>query len=121
MAEHFVAREDELTEGERKLVSINGVEIGVFRVNGEFYGWRNECPHAGGPVCQGLTIKGVEERLDEKLCSQGIHFIDGSLHVVCPWHGFEFDLCTGRHAGTGNVRLKGHDVNVRNGDIYVTI
>lgn len=121
MAEFFVTHENELADGERKLISINGVEIGVFRVNGELYGWRNECPHAGGPVCQGVTIKGVEERLDKNLCSRGIHYIDESLHVVCPWHGFEFDLCTGRHAGTNKVRLKSHAVRVRNGDIYVTV
>jgi nitrite reductase/ring-hydroxylating ferredoxin subunit len=121
MADVFVARDSELAEGERRVISADGVEIGVFRIGGALYGWRNECPHAGGPVCQGRMIKGVEERLDDNRRSLGIHFVDGSMHVVCPWHGFEFDVRTGRHAGTAKVRLKRHAVEVRAGDIYVMV
>ncbi len=117
----FVARDSELADGERRVVSADGVEIGVFRIDGALYGWRNECPHAGGPVCQGRMIKGVEERLDDKRHSLGIHFVDGSCHVVCPWHGFEFDVKTGVHAGTASVRLKRHAVEVRDGAIYVVV
>jgi nitrite reductase/ring-hydroxylating ferredoxin subunit len=121
MAEVFVARDSELTDGDRRVISADGVEIGVFRVAGALYGWRNECPHSGGPVCQGRTIRGVEERIDADRKSLGIHFVDGSAHVVCPWHGFEFDITTGRHAGTEKVRLKNHAVKVRDGDIYVVV
>lgn len=121
MREVFVAREGEIGDGERKVVADGEVEIGVFRVNGEFYAWDNDCPHQGGPVCQGRMIKGVEERLDTEMRSLGIHYADGVYNVVCPWHGYEFNICTGRHAGIPGIRLKGYPVNVRNGDIYVVI
>lgn len=120
MTQVFVARDSELVEGERKVISVDGVDVGVFRVDGELYGWRNHCPHAGGPVCQGKLMQGVEERLDENRRSLGIHYKAGSQHVVCPWHGFEFDLKTGKHAGIDRFRLKSHAVEVRDGDIYVT-
>ena len=52
-------------------------------------------------------MRRVEERLDSERKSLGIHYIEGSLNVVCPWHGWEFDVRTGRHVGLGTVRLAG--------------
>jgi nitrite reductase (NADH) small subunit len=117
--EIFVAREAEMSDGERKIVIDDKVEIGVFRVDGAYYAWRNECPHQGGPVCQGKLMQGVEERLDAQRRSLGIHYRAGSLHIVCPWHGFEFDVRTGRHAGYAAMRLASYPVKVRDGEVYV--
>ncbi|MQA93068.1 MAG: Rieske 2Fe-2S domain-containing protein, partial [Gemmatimonas sp.] len=50
---HWVAGPDELSEGDRKIVGVGPLEIGVFRVNGSYVAWRNVCPHAGAPVCRG--------------------------------------------------------------------
>ena len=66
-------------------------------------------------------MKGVEERLDSERRSLGIHYVEGSLHVVCPWHGYEFDVRTGRHAGISSVRLASYPVKLRDGDIYVVV
>ncbi|WP_431284967.1 Rieske (2Fe-2S) protein [Humitalea sp. 24SJ18S-53] len=121
MQEVFVGQEDEIPEGGRKVVVAGGIEIGVFRVDGQLQAWRNECPHQGGPVCQGKMMKGVEERLDADRRSLGIHYKEGSLHVVCPWHGYEFDLRTGRHAGLDRIRLAAHKVTVRQGAVFVSV
>ncbi len=121
MKEIFVGREDDIAEGGRKVIAVEGDEIGVFKVGGAFYAWKNHCPHQGGPVCQGRMIKGVEERLDDERRSLGIHYKDDSLHVVCPWHGYEFDVRTGRHAGIASVRLANYPVTLRDGDIYVVV
>lgn len=117
----FVAREADIAEGGRKVIVAGDFEVGVFRVGGKLYAWRNECPHAGGPVCQGRLMKRVEERLDENRRSLGIENVDGTLDIICPWHGFEFDVCTGRHVGLSRIRLQGYPVKVRKGEIYVTI
>jgi nitrite reductase (NADH) small subunit len=119
MREIFVARADEMADGERRIVIDDKAEIGVFRVDGRFYAWRNNCPHQGGPVCQGKLMPGVEERLDGERRSLGIHYRAGSLNIVCPWHGFEFDVRTGRHAGTATLRLAPCPVELRDGEIYV--
>ena len=121
MREILVAREGEISAGGRKVVSVDGVEIGLFRVDGKVFAWRNECPHQGGPVCQGKLMKAVEERLDDERRSLGIHYIDGSLNIVCPWHGFEFDVRTGGSFGASKMRLKRYPITVREGDIYVSI
>jgi nitrite reductase/ring-hydroxylating ferredoxin subunit len=120
MKEIFVAHEHEISDGGRRIViDDDNVEIGVFRVDGAFYAWRNDCPHQGGPVCQGKLMQGTEERLDAERRSLGIHYCADSLNIVCPWHGFEFDVRTGRHFGHAKMRLASYPVTVRDGQIYV--
>lgn len=121
MREVFVAHEAEIADGGRKVVIADEQEIGVFRVEGALYAWRNECPHQGGPICQGRLMQGVEERLDGERRSLGIHHADGVTNIVCPWHGYEFNVRTGRHAGIAAIRLKGVPVRLRDGDIYVVL
>jgi len=119
--EVFVAREADIPDGERKVIEVDGVEIGVFHVDRTFYAWRNDCPHQGGPVCQGRLMKRVEERLDGERRSLGIHYVDGALNIICPWHGYEFDVRTGRHAGQASLRLAGCPVRLRDGEVYVVL
>jgi nitrite reductase/ring-hydroxylating ferredoxin subunit len=121
MREIFVAREADLADGDRRIVIDGDTEIGVFNVDGQFVAWRNECPHQGGPVCQGKLMKGCEERLDAQRRSLGIHYREGSMHLVCPWHGYEFDARTGRHAGYDGLGLASYPVKLRDGDVYVVV
>ena len=121
MKEIFVARDSDIADGGRKVIAAGGVEVGVFRVNGALYAWRNECPHQGGPVCQGRLMQRVEERLDGERRSLGMHYVDGTLNIVCPWHGYEFDVRTGQHAGLAALRLSGCPVTLRDGEIYVVL
>lgn len=116
-----MADESELEDGGRKVIVADGVEIGIFKVDGAFYAWRNDCPHQGGPICQGKLMKGVEERLDADRRSLGIHYKDDVLNVVCPWHGYEFNVRTGRHAGLSVIKLAGYPVTLRGGEIYVVV
>ena len=63
MAEKFVAKASEMTDGDRRIVFVGDHEIGVFRHEGKYYAYSNFCLHQGGPACEGLTIAKVEERL----------------------------------------------------------
>ena len=50
--------------------------------------------------------------------SRGLRFTK-DRHVVCPWHGYEFDLDTGRHPGDPRVRLRPIPVRVADdGDLH---
>jgi nitrite reductase/ring-hydroxylating ferredoxin subunit len=51
VSRHVVAKADEIEPGASKLVTVNGREIGLFNVKGEFYALANRCPHQGGPMC----------------------------------------------------------------------
>ena len=56
MTRHVVAKVDEIPAGERKLVTVNGREIGIFNVGNNFYGLINRCPHQGAPLCTGAIV-----------------------------------------------------------------
>lgn len=115
-----VAASDDVAEGGRVVVDVEGVEVGIFRLDGELYAWSNHCAHVGGPVCQGKMINRVVERLDEERRSLGDDFSD-QVHIVCPWHGYEFDLRTGRHPADAGIALRGHPVSEREGEILVEL
>ena len=96
MAEQFVAKATEMKDGDRRIVFMGEHEVGVFKEKGEYYAYSNFCLHQGGPACEGLTIAKVEERIMPDKTSRGLYFSETELHFVCPWHGYEFDISTGR-------------------------
>jgi nitrite reductase/ring-hydroxylating ferredoxin subunit len=105
----------------RKLIESGGVEVGVFQLGGEFYAYENVCPHMGGPACQGKVIAKVEEMVMPDRTSKGMEFSKTKMNVVCPWHGFEFDIRTGRHHGNARYRLKPIKVRVEDGHVIVSL
>ncbi len=113
-----IGRFDDLKDGDYRIVAIDAFEVGVFRDKDALVAYENRCPHAEGPVCQGRIFNRVEETLDEGQRHVGLRF-SGDRHIVCPWHGWEFNLATGRHPGDPRMRLKSVGVEVRDGDIYV--
>ncbi len=50
MTRHIVARTSEIPPGGNKVVGVDGREIVVFHVNGEFFALLNRCPHEGAPL-----------------------------------------------------------------------
>jgi nitrite reductase (NADH) small subunit len=121
MIEHFFANEEEIKDREQLVKVFNEREVGLFRLGDEYYAWENNCPHMGGPVCQGRIINRVDELLDNEKKSHGYRYVEEDVHIVCPWHGYEFNIRTGGHPGDSRAQLKGFVVNVRSGEIYVEI
>ena len=118
-AQHPVAASDQVPEGGRHVVDIGGTTIGVFRFKGALYAYENVCAHEGGPVCQGRLVSRVTETLDEQQRSTGLAFDTDDLHIVCPWHGFEYSLATGAHPGKPQIRLRSFPVEEAEGTVYV--
>lgn len=115
MGKHIVAAVADLPPGTRKLIEAEGRRIAVFNVRGEYFALNDRCPHEGGSLCAGklsaLTVSkepGVYEwtREDE--------------FIRCPWHGWEFDLRTGRSVcDPRTMRVRLYDVRVEHGDDLV--
>jgi nitrite reductase/ring-hydroxylating ferredoxin subunit len=40
---------------------------------------------------------------------------------VCPWHGYEYNVRTGRNSGHPNLRLRPVETVVRDGSVYVRL
>jgi nitrite reductase (NADH) small subunit len=120
MEEVAVGRFAELADGDYKVFAVDAFEVGVFRIGDKLVAYRNECPHAGGPVCQGKIFHQIEEALTPDMKSAGLRH-SKRRNVVCPWHGYEFDIETGCHPGDPKVRLTPVGVAVRGGEIFVAV
>ena len=117
----YIADASEFEEGDCRVVVRQGLEIGVYRVEGDFYAYENLCPHQGGPVCRGKVIKKVEELLGQNRTSLGLTYSEEQTHIVCPWHGYEYNVKTGIHPGDSTVRLRKFKVEERDGAVYVIV
>ena len=78
-------RAADIPEGSAKLVRVQGEEIAVFRQDGKLCAIQNACPHEGGQLSKG--------------------WIEGEA-VVCPLHGYKFDLKTGICSSDPHLKAK---------------
>ena len=118
MREFFVGKASEFKDGDRRILTITGGEIGVFHKDGAFYAYSNYCLHGGGPVCEGLLINRVQDVIGPDRTYRGQVFTE-DVHFVCPWHGYEYDLKTGECVGDRRLKLKKFEVVQRGDDIFV--
>ncbi len=70
-----VGTADELKDGERLFIEIDGIPIVILNIGGQYYAIRDVCSHDEGPVGEG-TLEGFE--------------------IICPRHGARFDVRTGK-------------------------
>jgi nitrite reductase/ring-hydroxylating ferredoxin subunit len=119
MTEQFVCKLAEFKDGDRRIVFVNDLEIGVFRHDGQFYAYSNTCLHQGGPACEGLIIAKVEERITDDRTSRGLYFSEQEIHFVCPWHGYEYDIRTGEFVGNRKQKLRKYPIVQKGDDVYV--
>lgn len=112
---HYVTEAGNLESGERIIVDVEGREVAVFNVKGEYYALANYCVHQGGPVCEGLISGTLSE--DE----EGLKYEKDDEVVACPWHGWEFDIKTGEHLARKKYKLPSYNVVVHEETIYVDL
>jgi 3-phenylpropionate/trans-cinnamate dioxygenase ferredoxin subunit len=77
----------------------------------------NRCPHTGAPICTGI-VGGVWDS-----SGPGEITLDKSREVlVCPWHGFGFDLSTGREVFWKRpASLRMYPIEDVDGEIFVVM
>ena len=61
MPEYSAGKVTDYAEGDRKVVDCGEFEVGIFKIDGEFFAWHNRCAHRAGTVCQGRIMKRVIE------------------------------------------------------------
>ncbi|MFQ6058149.1 MAG: Rieske (2Fe-2S) protein [Anaerolineae bacterium] len=94
-----VADTVEIAPGQRMLVELDGHQIALFNVGGEYYAISNSCTHRGGPLIEGSL---------------------GGEVVTCPWHGGQFNIKTGevlaqpptQPVTTYQVKVEGSDIKI---------
>lgn len=94
-----VATVDELPNGARKIIEIDGKALAVFNIAGAFYAIADVCSHDDGPVAEGE--------------------LDGH-EIECPRHGARFDVRTGKVLSfPAIVDIPAYPVKVENGEVFI--
>lgn len=91
MKKYILGRADEIAPGERMQVTLRKRPIVVFNVDGEYFALVDRCPHMGGRLSAG-PLTGL-------IASSGpgsYELQSDKCLVRCPWHGWEFDVRTGK-------------------------
>lgn len=111
-----VAEVGEILPGQRKIVTVGERSIGVFNIQGEFVAVLNICPHEFAPICLG------------RVGGTTLPSAPGEFHwgregeiLFCPWHGWEFDLRTGKALADKRKRLHLYPVTVEDDTLFITL
>ena len=117
MADRYeIAEIDELSEeGSRIIAEVTGQEIAVFRYKDDFHAVANYCIHQAGPLCEG-PLTGRTTLDDDKW---GWKYEEEEKYVMCPWHGWTFDITTGRSPKDDRYAVPTYDIEVEDGTVYV--
>ena len=96
-----VASADELASGEMLTVEVEGRELVLVNLDGQFFALDNQCPHMGGPLGRGRVEQGT---------------------IVCPWHAWQWDPKSGRAVSPPvDWRALTYPVRVEDGDVLVRV
>jgi nitrite reductase (NADH) small subunit len=95
-----VASVADVPAGTGKVCDAQGKQIALFNAGGKFYAIDNTCKHRGGPLGEGE--------------------LDGTT-VICPWHGWEYDITTGANLDDPKVKLGCYPVKLEGNDVMVEV
>ncbi len=111
----------ELPAGERRSVELDGRPVTVFNLGERYVAYVDRCPHQAGPVCSRGTL---HPHLTAELTVDGRvreYFRDGEQVLACPWHGWEYDLATGRALADSTPALRPAPVELDGADLVVRL
>lgn len=116
MTQYLIAELEELKASRKKVVTVNGLELGAFYVEEQVHIYLSVCPHRGVSICKGL-VSGTN--LPSNVYEY--HYDREQQILRCPLHAWEFDLLTGQMLLDPKVRLKKYEAILEDERVYVRI
>ena len=95
-----VAKATDVPVGEIRQVEAGGKAIALANVGGAFHAIDNTCLHRGGPLGEGI--------------------LEGAV-VTCPWHGWQFDVITGKNTVNPAAAVGCFAVEVKGDEVFVDL
>jgi nitrite reductase (NADH) small subunit len=74
--------------------------VALVHADGGWYALDGVCPHQGGPLGKGR--------------------IEGTV-LTCPWHGWQFDVCSGQNQVSPSIVQPRFPVRVDDGGVWVEL
>ena len=99
----YLCLTSEILEGKSKSFSISDEkglkeDIALFNIHGKYYAISDTCAHKGGPLSQGI--------------------VEGDV-VTCPWHGWKYNVRTGKSPHKGGDSVNGFVTKVIGNKLYI--
>lgn len=94
------AKVGDVESGKGLVVVLKGIRVALFNCDGVYYAIKNSCPHMGGELGEGL--------------------LQGDV-VTCPWHGWRFNVKTGKNPEADVVGVRTFEVRVEGDEIFIGI
>ena len=95
-----VALVEEIPPGTITTVHAGDEEIALAHCDGGFYAVQQHCLHLEGPLGEGR--------------------LEGCV-LTCPWHGWQYDVRSGKNEFDLAIQLRTYDVQIEDGEIRVRI
>jgi nitrite reductase (NADH) small subunit len=95
-----VARVEDVPPGTVTRVHAGEAEFALANIDDEFFATQGACLHLQGPLGDGK--------------------LEGAM-IVCPWHGWRYDVRTGFNDFDHAIRIRTFEVRVEDGDIQVAV
>ena len=95
-----VARVADLEPGRGRVVEVGGTRVALFHCDGAVYAIKGSCPHMGGELWEGKLTGDI---------------------VTCPWHGWRFNVKTGKNPASEVVAVRTFEVRIEAGEVYVAV
>jgi nitrite reductase/ring-hydroxylating ferredoxin subunit len=112
----FVCRHGDLADGASRVVQVGHIRVAVFRRGDDYVAVRDICPHHGAPLAHG-RLRGtcIPSEVGE------FNYRRPGEFLRCPWHGWEFELATGRAVHDEHIRVAVYPVRRDGDDVVVDI
>jgi len=95
-----VAKVADVPAGEIRQVDLDGRPVALANVGGRYHAIDGTCLHRGGPLGEGT--------------------LEGSV-VTCPWHGWQFDVLTGKSTLNPAAGVACFAVELRGDEVFVDV
>ena len=95
-----VARVEDVPPGMVTRVQAGEEELALANVGDEFFATQGACVHLQGPLGDGE--------------------LEGTM-LVCPWHGWRYDVRTGLNDFDHAIQIRTYEVRVEDGEIQVAV
>ena len=100
MAFERAAKKGDIPAGKICEVQVGGKPVAVANVDGKFCAISSICAHQAGPLGEGE--------------------LEGQI-VTCPWHGWQYDVTTGKVVPNQSLGVDAYPVEVRGDEIFVDV
>jgi len=94
------AKMEEVPAGTIREFQLDGKTVALANVGGKLFAINNVCLHRGGPLGQGDLAGQI---------------------VTCPWHGWQYDVTSGKLTTNPAIGVETYEVELRGDDIFVDV